>query len=77
MKNTNVDQLVNEILGEQNTETKKCEYDYFSQLVNDCIKLLRHKKPAFCFKDSQVKQIQSVIKCSVSYDGIYNLIPII
>jgi len=75
-KDVDIETLVNNILDTDTDNSKQTEtkqYNYFEQIVKDCITELKHRKETYCFKRSQVEQIQSVINCTVVYDGIYTL----
>jgi len=73
-KDVNIEELVDSILDTDKSEqTENKGYNYFEQIVKDCITELKHKKETYCFKRSQVEQIQSVVNCKVTYDGIYTL----
>ena len=73
-KDVNIEELVDSILDTDKSEqTENKGYNYFEQIVKDCITELKHKKETYCFKRSQDEQIQSVVNCKVTYDGIYTL----
>lgn len=55
---------------------QKEEYDYFNQMVNDCVAELRAGHVAYCFKRAHVAAIQQQIPCDVTYDGTeFKLMP--